>query len=132
MSDRYKFRGKRVDNGEWERGSLCRLAGLYYIACYSVGAGFDKDTDKKTIGGWHQVVKSSIGQYTGYEDKDKTVRWEGDMFMYHDESHVLAWDKDKAGFGLKHMKRGYFVDIVKIYHATFIGTIHDKEQTNGQ
>ena len=72
-----KFRGKRVDNGEWVKGSLCRLAGLYFIAEYPVGAGFNKKTHIKTISGWYEVIKSTVGQSTGRKDKNGKEIYEG-------------------------------------------------------
>ena len=68
------FRGKRLDNGAWETGSLvivrmdCHDA-QYYIA------------DKMT--GYHTPVDpSTIGQCTGLKDKNGNRIWEGDIVRY--------------------------------------------------
>ena len=68
------FRGKRLDNGAWETGSLvivrmdCHDA-QYYIA------------DKMT--GYHTPVDpSTVGQYTGLKDKNGNRIWEGDIVRY--------------------------------------------------
>ena len=65
------FRGKRLDNGAWETGSLvivrmdCHDA-QYYIA------------DKMT--GYHTPVDpSTVGQYTGLKDKHGKRIFEGDI-----------------------------------------------------
>ena len=68
------FRGKRLDNGAWETGSLvivrmdCHDA-QYYIA------------DKMT--GYHTPVDpSTVGQYTGLRDKNGKRIFEGDIVVF--------------------------------------------------
>lgn len=60
-----KFRGKRLDNGEWLYGSLVILNGRYFI--------FD-DANR------HEVDPTTVGEFTGLKDKDygKEI-YEGDI-----------------------------------------------------
>ena len=76
MKDRYLFKAKRIDNGEWEIGSLIALpTGEYEISnkCNNP-PDCDPMWDKVVI--THKVDQSTICQCTGLKDKNGKLIWE--------------------------------------------------------
>lgn len=76
-----KFRGKRVNNGEWVYGNLMVIEDTYFII-EPVDFSYNNDTDATAF--WfncteQEVDPATVGQYTGLEDKKKAEIWEGDV-----------------------------------------------------
>lgn len=72
MEDRYLFRGKRIDNGEW-------AVGQYVNTCYP---GNDKETRYFIVvypNKYHEIYTSTICQCTGLKDKNGKLIWENDL-----------------------------------------------------
>lgn len=63
MSREIKFRGKRLDNGEWIHGSL--LDGDIIVS-----GPVDADDEYIGLGEWSSVDPDTLGQYTGMEDRN--------------------------------------------------------------
>ena len=99
------FRGKRLDNGAWETGSLvivrmdCHDA-QYYIA------------DKMT--GYHTPVDpSTVGQYTGLKDKNGKRIFDGDVAKV-----LQGKDKDIAYVGFENGAFMLYPKTGNIYERT--------------
>lgn len=72
-----KFRGKRLDNGEWLYGSLVILNGRYFI--------FD-DANR------HEVDPTTVGEFTGLKDMHSAEIYEGDIINW------LMHRMDRTGY----------------------------------
>lgn len=75
MNDRYLYRAKRIDNGEWVEGYLVKRHGLYFI--YDV---INSDSCRQNN---YEVDPSTICQCTGVTDKNGKLIWENDILIGH-------------------------------------------------
>ena len=89
MEDRYLFRAKRIDNGEWVQGYLFGICEKRYILW-----GMTND-----IPNMIEVDPTTICQCTGLKDKNGKLIWENDIMVAHldedypeDETYIrIMW-----------------------------------------
>ena len=82
MEDRYLFKAKRLDNGEWVQGYLVydnrdKLYRIIMDIQYSTGTCITTDNAPR-------VDSSTICQCTGLKDKNGKLIWENDVVAYWD------------------------------------------------
>ena len=82
MEDRYLFKAKRLDNGEWVKGALVyddkdKLYRIITEISYYTGTCLTADNAPR-------VESSTICQCTGLKDKNGKLIWENDVVGFWD------------------------------------------------
>lgn len=80
MNDRYLYRAKRIDNGEWVEG--------YYVKTKLGNNAVPVDVifvpwkeNRSDEWGWIEIDSSTICQCTGLKDKNGKLIWENDFMI---------------------------------------------------
>lgn len=121
-----KFRGKRIDTGEWVYGSL-----LY---------NYDEETFISVSGyshtgtafsGSYKVLSETVGQYTGLKDKNGTAVWEGDLLLTPERDiMVVEWQDAKLITKCVRPANPRYVNSLAFAYpvSVIIGNIHDNPE----
>ena len=114
MEDRYLFKAKRIDNGEWVQGYLYGIWEKRYILL-----GMTNDIQDMI-----EVDPSTICRCTGLKDKNGKLIWENDIMKYqwNGETRVDVVKYDAPMFSYKNVIRW------SLYQDEVIGNIFDNPE----
>lgn len=119
-----KFRGKRVDNGEWVYGDLMQLShNAKCMSCviYSTQV--------------NEVDVATVGQFTGLLDKNGKEIYEGDILIepsIFDLPRTVFWDHRFMRFGNISPSTCGYIALHDYSKPEIIGNIHDNPELLNQ
>lgn len=121
-----KFKGKSLEDGEWNYGDLSHVANQTLVKN-------NPCRDKRPVFTF-AVAPDTVGQYTGFLDKDGKEVYEGDILRYNNSTFAVEWSEDLGAFTLRPIRgKGKCDDIplgviLKYIRFIIIGNIHDKQK----
>lgn len=119
MNRKIKFRGKRIDNGQWVYGDYYKTPLTHGIISNNTVTYFA-----------YVVYEKTIGQFTGLKDKNGNEIYEGDFInIFDNNGHRYGW-------GFISFKNGSFfigdMFLSDIHHedlyCDIIGNIHENPE----
>lgn len=146
MEDRFLFKAKRIDNGEWVIGHYIPIKDRAYIICNAETSCIDGENTDFYATKWYEVDSSTICQCTGLRDKNGKLIWENDIVkdLFSDicaqikyGSYQNCFDSTKTehvgfyvGWSGQYTKRyrkdlGYWINMVD---AEVVGNIFDNPE----
>lgn len=118
MNRQIKFRGKRLDNGEWVYGDL------EYNRARNIARIHTYDDDGEYLM-QHLVEHESVGQFTGITDESGKEVYEGDIleanYKYDKLGHNGGVDPDNdcICYGVVEFDKGYLAWVINIFKCEY-------------
>ena len=127
MEDRYLFRGKRIDNGEWIVGDLIQNKFLRGMRSWISSEKYDPKRLRKiskNMAQWRsvEVDPSTICQCTGLKGKNGNLIWENDIVkdLFSDTAAPIRYGSYQSCFDSTKVEHiGFYVDWSGKYNKNY-------------
>ena len=145
MNDRYLFKAKRADNGEWVYGNLiwsddCVDDYRAIIIPTNNSNMFTKGGAKGDLGfeNWYRVNENTICQCTNLKDKNGKLIWENDIAkdekgnfyksIWQDNFYKFCWVCIKSNIKVCVGNKWDLWDSIKGFEIEVVGNIFDNPE----
>jgi len=123
MNDRYLFRGKRIDNGEW-------VTGYYVCDPFSYNSDTILDHSPMRMHGSlisHAVIPKTVSQCIGIKDKNVKPIYEGDLINDVDDEvlYIVAWRGYRYVFVKTTTETWCEISMFDLEYIEVVGNIHE-------
>lgn len=143
MEDRYLFKAKRLDNGEWVTGNLIQNPFFKVVRSWISSEQEDKTrlrSISRTQALWNsiEVDSSTICQCTGLKDTDGKLIWENDVVVFLDTYSTengqeemgcigkVVWDDETISFQVTNRLSSESYEVLD--ECSVIGNIFDNPE----
>ena len=136
MEDRYLFKAKRIDNGEWVQGVPFEIEGKTIILIKDNENLLRTHYLEENM--WNaeiyviEVDKSTICQCTGLKDKNGKLIWENDIILCKVGTAKVIWNRSE--WRIEWLKNDlwrkdlYYWAVEDIQRTVVIGNIFDNKE----
>lgn len=127
------FRGKRIDNGEWEYGNYISFSEDRPdsdLIVHAIVTGYLATTNDIAECCIKIIDENTLGQFSGFYDKNHVCIFEGDIIKSDMWYTGIATFKD-GHFCIKRAGKKYDIYILESDDAEVIGNIYDNPNLLG-